>query len=185
MKLCKYCGELREESRFYKGRLKCKTCLSKSNSQWNKRTKNSRADKIKDWQKAYYIKNKDSILSYNREWRKNNPEKLGKHGASPNERMKKWQKAHPEKVREANSKNWKRKKLATPKWANSFFVKEASVLARLRTELTGFRWEVDHIIPLNSLTVCGLHWEGNLQVIPALDNVRKGNKYDADNSGKY
>jgi hypothetical protein len=47
--------------------------------------------------------------------------------------------------------------------------------ARLTAE-TGIRHEVDHVIPLQGETVCGLHWEGNLQVLPKIDNIRKSNR---------
>lgn len=62
-----------------------------------------------------------------------------------------------------------------PVWANKFFIDEIYALARLRTELTGIEWQVDHIIPLRSKIVCGLHTEQNLQVIPAIENARKSN----------
>jgi hypothetical protein len=65
---------------------------------------------------------------------------------------------------------------ATPAWANSFFIVEAYRLAKLRTEVTGIKWEVDHIIPLRHPLVCGLHVEHNLRVIPMAQNRRKGNK---------
>ena len=65
---------------------------------------------------------------------------------------------------------------STPKWANRFFMKEAYHLAMLRTKMLGFRWDVDHIVPIRSRLVCGLHVENNLQVIPMLANRQKGNK---------
>lgn len=65
---------------------------------------------------------------------------------------------------------------AMPKWANSFFIEEAYLLATLRSRLTGFKWEVDHEVPLVHPLVCGLHTEQNLRVIPAVENRRKGNR---------
>lgn len=73
-----------------------------------------------------------------------------------------------------------RKLNATPKWANEFFIEEAYELARLRTQLTGIEWQVDHIVPLRHPLVQGLHCEQNLQVIPAKVNQKKGNRYWPD-----
>ena len=69
---------------------------------------------------------------------------------------------------------------AKPAWANDFFIREAYHLAKLRTLATGYPWHVDHIVPLKSDLVCGLHVEHNLQVIPASENVRKQNFYWPD-----
>jgi len=41
-------------------------------------------------------------------------------------------------------------------------------------------YHVDHIIPLNNPNVCGLHTISNLQYLLAIDNLRKGNSYDAE-----
>lgn len=58
--------------------------------------------------------------------------------------------------------------------------KEAYDLSRLRSEQLGVRFEVDHIIPLQSRLVCGLHNEFNLRVITAKENNAKGNRYWPD-----
>ena len=67
---------------------------------------------------------------------------------------------------------------ATPSWANRFMIAEAYALARLRTKVLGFPWEVDHKVPLKHKDVCGLHVEHNLQVIPMVTNRRKGTRLE-------
>lgn len=60
----------------------------------------------------------------------------------------------------------------------SWLIEEIYHLSILRTKITGYKWEVDHIIPLQGKYVCGLHIPSNLQVIPAKMNRQKSNKYD-------
>ena len=56
-----------------------------------------------------------------------------------------------------------------------FAMDEAMALREMRTDLTGGRWAIDHIVPLNHRKVCGLHTALNLQVVPHLWNVQKKN----------
>jgi hypothetical protein len=67
-----------------------------------------------------------------------------------------------------------------PKWTSEldvWMIKEIYDLAMLRTKLTGVVWHVDHIIPLQGEIVSGLHTPFNMQVIPAIENIKKGNTY--------
>ncbi len=59
---------------------------------------------------------------------------------------------------------------ATPKWANLEKIKEI-----YRNRPKGYH--VDHIVPLTSPKVCGLHVEYNLQYLPARENISKKNKF--------
>lgn len=69
---------------------------------------------------------------------------------------------------------------AVPKWAASefekFAISEIYDLAYRRTKSTGLEWHVDHIVPLRSKRVCGLHCSANMQVIPSVENRIKGNR---------
>ena len=121
-------------------------------------------------------------------WRLTNPEKQ-----KASEDL--WKQTNPEK-RKQSSNTYRKKNLpyyasmrssyrykikqATPKWANRFFIAEIYELAQLRTKITGISWEVDHIIPVKSNLVCGLHVEHNLQVVPADWNRKKRNSWDCE-----
>jgi 5-methylcytosine-specific restriction endonuclease McrA len=48
--------------------------------------------------------------------------------------------------------------------------------AQRLTKLTGERYVVDHIIPLRSDIVCGLHVPWNLRVMTQEENLKKSNK---------
>jgi len=66
-----------------------------------------------------------------------------------------------------------------PKWLTAddrWMIEQTYELAALRTKMFGFSWHVDHIVPLQGKTVSGLHVPTNLQVIPAIDNIQKGNR---------
>ena len=68
----------------------------------------------------------------------------------------------------------------TPVWLtenDKWMMREAYALAALRTEIFGFPWEVDHVIPLRGQTVSGLHVPNNLQVIPKKENRKKGSNF--------
>ena len=68
-----------------------------------------------------------------------------------------------------------RKANATPVWAERVFIENMYICSRLCTEATGVKYHVDHIVPLYSQAVCGLHVSDNLQVITASTNTSKAN----------
>ena len=59
---------------------------------------------------------------------------------------------------------------------------EAADLCLRREAVTGFAWNLDHVVPLRSGSVCGLHVAANFAVIPAAVNNRKGNRTWPDKS---
>ena len=77
--------------------------------------------------------------------------------------------ANPTKFR-AKSQAYERKLVVQrPAWAD---------MAAIRTiyERCPPGYHVDHIIPLQGKTVCGLHVETNLQYLPAIENLKKSNR---------
>lgn len=69
--------------------------------------------------------------------------------------------------------------LATPAWLTAGQLSEIKRMyeeARRLTETTGERYEVDHIVPLHSPVVSGLHVPWNMRVISKEENNRKGNR---------
>lgn len=83
---------------------------------------------------------------------------------------------HAVRARTAYRRSLKRN--ATPKWADKIKIKEFYKAAREAELKTGKPYQVDHIIPIISKVVCGLHVHENLQILPALQNRIKGNKFE-------
>jgi hypothetical protein len=72
------------------------------------------------------------------------------------------------------------KGLATPQWRDSKKILAIYDLAQKISKATGIQHHVDHIVPITSRLVCGLHNEFNLQILPATENLKKHNKHWPD-----
>ena len=66
---------------------------------------------------------------------------------------------------------------ATPPWFETIEVQQLYDEAARLTELTGIPFHVDHIDPLQSEQVCGLHCLANLQILIWKDNLTKNNTF--------
>ena len=86
------------------------------------------------------------------------------------QRKKEWVSKNRAKVCSYTAKRRALKLNATPSWA------DFEEIQNMYLEAKYHQMELDHIVPLNSPVVCGLHWEGNLQLLTREDNVKKGNK---------
>jgi hypothetical protein len=106
-------------------------------------------------------------------WYENNKEKN-------REFYNRWARENYSKVLARNVKRHADKLQRTPAWltAEDLFAIEMTYMhAQALTELTGIPHEVDHILPLRGKFVSGLHVPRNLQVLPAIENQRKTNKW--------
>lgn len=65
---------------------------------------------------------------------------------------------------------------ATPSWADPVLILAFYEEAQRITLETGVIHHVDHMVPLQSTRVCGLHTQDNLCVMAGADNISKGNR---------
>ena len=72
------------------------------------------------------------------------------------------------------------KKQSIPEWYNKEKVDAIYEECSKVSQETGVKHHVDHIIPLTSNYVCGLHSIENLQILPGYDNHQKHNTYWPD-----
>lgn len=174
-KVCSSCGETKDLLLFPKkssGKLgrnaQCKVCRSN----YYTRTKEDR----KAAQKTYRDdpQNKELARVRASEWRKANPDIVVANN-------KKYSKKHYLE----NKENYifkaalrdVRIKRATPKWANLEDIFRVYELCKKISKLTGVPHEVDHAVPLQGKSVCGLHVFQNLQIIPQRYNRQKSNTW--------
>lgn len=169
-KRCSDCKEIRPLSQFHKRRAspdglayRCVDCVKTALVQW-------RADNPGAF-KAWSEKNPRD--EYRREWYAKNRE------GQP-ERYAAWARANPDKKNALIAKRRAAQLNATPPWADLNAIQAFYTEAARLTKETGIRHEVDHIVPLQGDQVCGLHHEGNLQILTRSENARKRNKFTRD-----
>jgi len=139
----------------------------------------------KEYFAEYRKKNRENLREYKRTWSLENKQKQQEKEAEyyklNQEKIKQYQltykKQNPAKVNALSKKRKTSKKLRTPSWLTEIHferIENQYRLASLLTKVTGQLHHVDHIIPLHGKTVSGLHTPSNLQVILAVENLKKG-----------
>jgi hypothetical protein len=123
--------------------------------------------------KCEQIKNHNRYETYYKDYVAQNKDKI-KSIAS------KWQKNNKGKVNAVTAKRHAAKMQRTPPWLSKQQLNEIKDFYVMAAELeTVFPWKqcVDHIVPLQGKTVSGLHVPWNLQILPAKENISKGNRF--------
>lgn len=134
-------------------------------------TEYNKSDRGQEAKRKYYEANRDKVLA--------------RAAARAPEEKRQYRNKHkannPEMYKALTSLRRRRFRDATPPWLNSEQKKAIRTLylhAQSMTEATGERYVVDHIIPLQSDVVCGLHVPWNLRVMTQEENLKKSNKLD-------
>ena len=136
-------------------------------------------EKIKAYKRAYYKANKEKIDAYKRSYYAANEEKIRAYQEANKEKRKVWCKNNRAKLNAKAVRHQAQMLKATPPWLSSKMKEEILAKyqeAQILSESTGIPHHVDHIIPLQGKTVRGLHVPWNLQVIPAIENLKKSNR---------
>lgn len=174
MRTCTCCNESKPESEFYfrakRGRYeaRCKSCFRAKVKTYADANREEVRDRNKLAGAKFREANRESERKRLREYVAANKELYAA-------RSKVWRETKPHLNAAKEAKRRASKARATPSWANLTAIKAIYEEAAQLTERTGVLMHVDHIVPLMGGSVCGLHCEANLRVVPAVDNLRKGN----------
>ena len=150
----------------------------------NKKWREANLEKSNATIKAYQEANKVHLYERQQIWRANNSEKVAISTKKSKEKNKesilasgkKWRSKNKYKINEFKQRRQAQKLNATPSWADFDKIRWFYAEAKRLSNETGIKHHVDHIVPLKSKLVCGLHVHTNLQVLPALENQKKSNR---------
>ena len=137
---------------------------------WTEKNK----EKVEAQRKERYQKNREHLLQQKKEYYQKNKESILEYKST-------YQKVNRHKKNATEAKRHSAKLQRTPPWLSED--QEAEIesfywLSKDLSRVTGEKYNVDHIVPLQGENVCGLHVPWNLQVLPSDVNISKGNKFD-------
>jgi hypothetical protein len=161
VKICWTCFDDKEDDRYQN----CDACRSTYLESCRNRVRKTHDP---DYAKKYYLANKEKIKAQVKVWQENNLDRVLENG-------KRWRKENPAKNRFQETNKRLLELRSQPPWADHKKMLKFYEQAQALTKQTGIVYSVDHIVPIRSQLVCGLHVEHNLQVIPRDDNGRKSN----------
>lgn len=201
-KRCTKCSVPQPLAHFYKTKANkdglanfCKACSSAR----NRTRRENNIERIRATEAAYAATHREEIRVKTRAWyQENKPRKRevsraweARNSEYVKEKQSEWRAANRESGRQAVKNFWRRnpgtrqhadalrrasKLQATPGWVvRDALIEIYAAAAAMRK--AGLDVHVDHIVPLRGRGVCGLHVPWNLRIIPAEENMRKGNRF--------
>lgn len=112
--------------------------------------------------RAWALENKERAKETRRKWLERNRDKDRRAKGA-------WGKRNKHLRNAATARRHASKLRATPAWADK------KAIERFYLEARDLGYHVDHIVPLRSKVVCGLHCEANLQILSPQENKLKSN----------
>lgn len=139
---------------------------------YGKAWREANKDLVLAYKRAYYQENKEELIQKSAQYKRDNREIARK----IQDRYHKTEKGNRLRQVKRNARR-KREKEASLGRAFHKGILKVYHSCKVMCEVTGNRYEVDHIVPLMGKNVCGLHVPWNLQIIPHDINRKKTNKW--------
>lgn len=130
----------------------------------------NRREEVKDRKNEWYQENREMVI--------NNAATRPAHVLR--EYRNTWKTNNKTQIRADTKARRRKHREATPKWLSRkqrSEIRQIYQIAITMTQTTGEQYVVDHIVPLRSEAVCGLHVPWNLRVITQEENLKKSNKF--------
>jgi hypothetical protein len=190
-KVCRECGIEKPASDFYSQKLtpdrlryeckRCSTAKAKANASQNR-------ERVRVRDKAWRVANKDKADAAAKRQREKHRikrrlaqrEYARAHRDEQKARVSKWIAENPARYRAMYMRNWQKRRAAklqaVPSWADHDAINATYAECAALNAGNPRAYHVDHIVPLQSSLVCGLHVHTNLQILPGAENSRKCNR---------
>jgi hypothetical protein len=129
----------------------------------------NRREEVKDRKNEWYQENREMVI--------NNAATRPAHVLR--EYRNTWKTNNKTQIRADTKARRRKHREATPRWLSRkqrSEIRQIYQIAITMTQTTGEQYVVDHIVPLRSDYVCGLHVPWNLRVITQEENLKKSNK---------
>jgi len=154
----------------------CVECANIRLNEWRKKNPEIRAAHRKKHKELHRERENKS----HKDWLNADADRKERYRIQKNKASLVWAKNNKAKRQFALSEYRARKNNRSPSWLSEADLFEIRCIYNYCSSLndSGLKYHVDHIIPLKGDIVSGLHVPLNLQVIPAIENIRKNNVWN-------